>query len=451
MALYGWGNANFLSTTTPPVTARPFMITAWVYPTWTTDGPYAVVTIGQDGSGDNYWMLRGDHASLDVDAIERDASTFIVSQGSMTSAAWNPIAGGYISTSLLEVYEGSTRNSTTSVGDAGTPDAMRIGQRLTSTSRWSFPSGDAIAEIVVWDATGMTQANREALKAKIDAGENPVAINAEIGQPWSGAAVSYWTLENTTDGLVDQIGSNDLTLNGSLSVFGSHPSIDELAPDPATISRPSAVITTERQSDTITDVFIETLDATAVSHVLYGYTSDLGSDPAAWEASADVIDSSLSAGSLADDWEGRDPNTDYYFAVVSTGSGGGKVVSARLGITTAFARPTGATVVSTTASTATIEVTDASGGLAYHMFFVRESADPLSALELRGVVEPGGSLEFTYVDLVDGTEYSFEVAAWDGNEIEADARLSGLTAITATPSGSSIPIFAHHYRQMAAA
>jgi len=61
------------------------------------------------------------------------------------------------------------------------------------------------------------------------AGGNPLNINGQSAQPWTGKLVAYWDLPSTAD-LTDKSGNgHTLTTNGTLTNFASHPTIDAVS------------------------------------------------------------------------------------------------------------------------------------------------------------------------------------------------------------------------------
>lgn len=215
------------------------------------------------------------------------------------------------------------------------------------------------------------------------------------------------------------------------------------APDPATISREPADIAAGKQTHDTAHTRVGTVDATAGNETdLWISTTNHGEDAeATWEANATEFGTIVSANDLVAA-TGLTPNTPHYIVAITTDGSGNKTQSTVLTITTAYAKPTSPTVVSKTSSTATISWTDATGGVAPHQLFQRESADPLSALEFKATVPAGETLQYKFEGLTEGTEYSFEAVAWDGDEGGA-GRYSGLVAAVASTNGAvSIPVLA---------
>lgn len=449
MALTGWSGTNYLHRIAAVISARPLLIGCWGYRTASATGNlYAMFVAEADTSSNHSRSVRLDAVNNDVDAPERDIST----AAATTSAAafpddtWTFMAATFVSATLREAYYGTgNRGANTTSVSPNTPADTIIGARNGGSNPWE--GAGALAEWQAWDLTGFTQANRESLIAKLGAGENPIAIDAESGQPWTGKLVWYVPGTDTSD-INDVVGTAHLTMQGTLTNFGSHPSIDSLGPDAPTISREPADIAAEEQTDTELHVRIDTVDTTpGNTTALWGHTSNLGEGvPATWEATATQIDPSVTTNDLVE-WASRTPNTTYYIIAITTDGSANKAQSTVLAVTTAYARPTGLTLVSSDADSIKISATDQSGGLADHFAFVRPAGGALSALEFRGVVPAGTSpLEFEFVGLDPNTSYDVGFITSAG---ETPDRLSGYAFATHSTRGI-VPIVYHHHQQMAA-
>lgn len=201
-------------------------------------------------------------------------------------------------------------------------------------------------------------------------------------------------------------------------------------PTAAVISRQPASISAGQQTDTRATVSVDSVDTTSgTTHRLYGYTSDLGEDPADWIANASIVAASVGA-SETWSWASRSPNTTYYFVVISTDSDTNRTLSNLLTITTAYAQPTGMTVGTKTSDSVTVSATDASSGAAHIMAFWRKSSETVSQRKHAGTIPAGDTVQWTFTGLENATEYIFEFVAWDGVD-GSSARLSAPTSVTA--------------------
>lgn len=225
-AVTGWSLSNYLArTASTPVTAFPFMLSIWG-----NDGDTAqscLIAIGQDGQNNQQLGVLGLLATTrEVFALSRaTGSQFAQSASGRPANTWFHAFGELNATNYrrasLDGVEGTANTSSTAPGVA---NAVKIGVRPNGSEPYANTGG--LAEASVWATTGMTEANRLALGDKLAAGDNPLAIDAEVGQPWTGLLLAYWRLSTHTD-ITDLSGNGyDLSTVGTLTTFGSHPPVD---------------------------------------------------------------------------------------------------------------------------------------------------------------------------------------------------------------------------------
>ena len=235
MALTGWSTSNYLRRLSQVFNTYPMVISAWGI-TPSVSSTIVAVTLAQSGQDLNR------RAQLHLDGTGPGAIAAQVTDGvghanvlTTTNASvdtWFQMTGEYISTAARAVLlnaGGRPSNETTSK-DPGASDSAYIG--ILQIEQFPWDSSGALAEISIWDGSGMSDANMDSLALKLrpsdyptTPGGNPINIRNEVGQPWSNKLVAYWIDANNT--ITDLSGNgHDLSLVGTLNAFGSHPTID---------------------------------------------------------------------------------------------------------------------------------------------------------------------------------------------------------------------------------
>lgn len=211
---------DYAVTTTPPVTATPLTISAWVNPDAVGAQDYIVhlgdatlTTVTQcfalriDASGQvNFYC---------ADTAGNSAITTNTS-ATMTATAWNHAVG--ISTaanSRRSVLNGNWAES-------GTSATSRTPTGITDCTIGTFPNNGTptnewdgyIGHVAIWDMA-LSQANVEALYA----GANPLTIE-------SANLVAYWPLTNSGAVGEDVVGANSLTLSGNAAYNAAGPTVN---------------------------------------------------------------------------------------------------------------------------------------------------------------------------------------------------------------------------------
>jgi len=226
MALTGWSDTNFLSRAAV-VGTEPFFVAGWcnlassaVYKTLYAQG--AVDT----GANYRHAQITDSSNIAVVESYDGTADGIASSNIGHPASSWFVFGAAFTSGSSRSIWlHTDTRvDDTTAVTITG-GTATRIGKAMNDGAPFAATGG--IAEVSVWNTTGMTLANLDSLVVKIRAGENPININAESSQPWTGKLFRYWPLTNSTT-LTDASGNDatPLTMNGTLTNFASHPTID---------------------------------------------------------------------------------------------------------------------------------------------------------------------------------------------------------------------------------
>jgi hypothetical protein len=157
-------------------------------------------------------------------------STIGASATSITvpTSQWVHLGAEFITTSSrASLVNGADRATNTSAISPNASDSVYLGVKPDATGELKATVG--LAEASVWNCVGLSEANMDSLLVKLAAGENPINVNAEGGQPWSSKLVAYWPLTNTTD-LNDASGNgHHLTMVGTLTNHASHPTIDAVS------------------------------------------------------------------------------------------------------------------------------------------------------------------------------------------------------------------------------
>lgn len=238
MAITGWG-ANHLLHAGLVVSDYPFAIDGWCHVPSYSDSQFVNVTNSdQTAVRGRATYLAANTFSSEV-YVSSGPTSYLASVASPPLNTWVYFTSTFISTILREAYiNAGSRGTNTSTLDPGAADRVMIGE-------WS-DSNIGLGEIAIWNLGAMTQGQRETVWSKRynggsgGNGANPLAIDAEPGQPHTGSLVAYWRLSNTSD-LSDRAGNgHNLSIVGSLSTWaGAAPPVDA---EPSTTPQPSYVL-----------------------------------------------------------------------------------------------------------------------------------------------------------------------------------------------------------------
>ena len=150
-----------------------------------------------------------------------------------TLGQWQAYASTFVSDTLREAYrDGANKGSETSTRAVAAPGETAIGT-WTSASPATFGVKSGIAEVSVWDLAGMTEANRDSWASKMatlveGSAPNPLAVNDETGQPWTGKLTAYIDLDINSATFGDDLSGNGhhFTEVGTLTAFADYPPVD---------------------------------------------------------------------------------------------------------------------------------------------------------------------------------------------------------------------------------
>lgn len=220
MALTSWSTANHLRVLTAPITAEPLGISVWANTPDTAVAQIAAA-LGTDQSGDNC-RAAIKTSSDTAAALARDTGNGNAQSVAMTPDTWQHIMACFVSSTSREAeLDGANLGTNTVSVSPSAPDSVYIGI-LPDQSGFPWDSSGGLAEISLWNLSGFTAQDRRDLTDKLASGYSPLVLDAQTGEAWAGALVSYWPLPSTSD-LTDYAGANDLSAVGTLSNFASHP------------------------------------------------------------------------------------------------------------------------------------------------------------------------------------------------------------------------------------
>lgn len=245
MALTGFSASDFLRQAAVVWPGgQPFLVSWWG---WIESG-YGGATANAYLIGEATGAHRRDTGVFGTE-VRPFAEVVAASTGSANITAlngagnevWFNATGAWVANNLREVWiDGSAKVSNTTNIAANAPQVTNIGARtdVTPGAPAPWPANSGLAEMSVWDTTGFSTANRNSLAALLSAitgsgvALNANNINAQSGQPWTGALVAYWDMRELVDVgggvfIVPDLSGNghDLTVVGTLSLFDSHPPV----------------------------------------------------------------------------------------------------------------------------------------------------------------------------------------------------------------------------------
>lgn len=233
MALTSWSVANFLRRLSTVVSAMPVVMDGWGL-VHTTGGFYTGITIGNTGVDQGLLLYTLNTNVMHVEC--RGGSTVGADTvNSFSADTWFYMAAYELSLTerRARLNAGSEASNTTDAVSLTAPNSVHIGLTGTSAQDGPWDGGGALGEIALWNPTGWTLTDRGNFNAKrynggsAGNGANPLAINAEVGQPWTGALIAYWRLSNTGDLTDLSDNTHDLEMVGTLTNWGgTQPPVD---------------------------------------------------------------------------------------------------------------------------------------------------------------------------------------------------------------------------------
>lgn len=207
------------------------LYTAWGYAT-AFPASQIVFMIGRNdagAAGHRRVLYVAPTGQLVTASKQATSGVFPQATGAFTADAWDSMAASFIGNSTVEVWQAGANKTTNSAGTANTnaPNLSRIGLNQGGGDPWD--NAGALAEIALWDVTGFSVSDRDSLVALAGIASptapNPLAINSQGAQPWSGRLIAYWL--DGANSIADLSGNgHDMTMVGSLSAFASHPPVD---------------------------------------------------------------------------------------------------------------------------------------------------------------------------------------------------------------------------------
>lgn len=229
MALTGWSVSNFLSrsTTTLWNGSDPLFINGWGFRPQDS-GQGDMVGIG-DATVSDEVRTRANNGNTICQDVDNGSVNTAGTGIQAPNNTWFSLQGNRTTSNLDVWLNGANNAGGNASGTTLSVDEIQVGRSILG-SIWGSTWG--LAEVSLWDTTGFSQTDLNNLAAKLATGgaggngANPLDVNAEAAQPWTGQLLAYWRLENTSD-ICDLSGNgHDLALNGTLSNHASHPPVD---------------------------------------------------------------------------------------------------------------------------------------------------------------------------------------------------------------------------------
>lgn len=234
MGVTGLDAANYLTRATSTLWdgSFPLFINLWQWrPQNTGQGDGLGIGVA---AGDQEFRFRVNNSNTivqDVDGgLVRTAGAGLQAPDQTWFAQQGQSFGG---SDFRQVWLNAANNDSdaSAVGDIS-PDELRIGRSLFGSP---FDLNWAIAEGSAWDSTGFSQTDLNNLAALLTNGgsggngANPLDVNEQVGQPWTGRLIAYWRLEDNTD--INDLSTNghDLSIVGTIGTFASHPPVDPVS------------------------------------------------------------------------------------------------------------------------------------------------------------------------------------------------------------------------------
>jgi len=230
MAVTGWSDTNYLRRAAQVINAYPLMVSCW-FNRQTTAAVREICASGNTGATGERIIYCRVTATHTLQAHSASTSVYPGAGGTtvLTQNVWGHGTFEIISEASRAILtDGSDRQFNTTAHNVPTAsNAFYVGRAIGTGEPCGADEG--IAEISGWDCSGMTTGNMDALGVKLAAGENPINVDAEAAQPWTGRLVMYYPLTSTTDLTDASLNGHDLSVQGSVSNFASHPDIDAVA------------------------------------------------------------------------------------------------------------------------------------------------------------------------------------------------------------------------------
>ena len=247
MALTNFKAGNYLS---GPVVkgSYPALIACMA---WSDTDATSGDAVSQGGSSHQRMRLRHDagDARLVKATTRGSASPFATSTTQWSVDQWHLWVGAFLDDTVREAYlDGGGRGEGSDQLATNAPTSTHIGQRNDGTN--PFGAGRAIGWVQLWDISGFSQADREALVARLGTTTgglypDPRAVNDDDSEPWTGRLMTLIRAKDRDD-LDDLVGANNFTIvedgGDPLTVFAAEdPPVDDIddvePPTPLEVTR----------------------------------------------------------------------------------------------------------------------------------------------------------------------------------------------------------------------
>src|SRR5262245_60929974 len=166
MGLTGWDGANYLLRSSQIVSTYPFVISAWVHRV-TTANQKTICEVGLTGQPNHRRVqFRIDPSQfLQLLVYDNSAIDSATASATIPASQWSHAGGEAISTtSRAALVNGANRVSNATSVNPSASDRFSIGTALNGEP---IGTTDGIAEVSLWDGSGMSNANMDSLIAKL--------------------------------------------------------------------------------------------------------------------------------------------------------------------------------------------------------------------------------------------------------------------------------------------
>ncbi len=205
-----------------------YMDSIWINDPTTLDACAVIVSSADNTTATHYNAIITSAAAANT--IARSTDTTNANGGFLftrTAGVWEHVAASFLSASSRSIYHQGVLGVTNTT--AKTQNAFgytKLGALPDDTNAYT---NKCAAELSRWDISGFSQANCDALAARLatlSGGDivDPRIVNAEVGEVWEGRLIRYWKFETNAD-LADYLESeNDFTAYGTVSNY-THPDV----------------------------------------------------------------------------------------------------------------------------------------------------------------------------------------------------------------------------------
>lgn len=222
----------------PLALAEPYLKSFWLYvPSTAAGGGGVHLYDGNDADDNEARFGFANPTNGNINACSRaSAANSCATFNPMPEDQWIHVSLTHHSSTLREIRVNAGAEVTNTASSA--PVAPVISMVGTDFDPGPAPLDAAlgIGSISYWDTLSFSATDRDNLTAELQSGRNPLAINADGAQPWSGRLITIEGVRSYAE-LVDLSDLGPYSIVGSLSVFEvaavpSHPPVD---PPPASV------------------------------------------------------------------------------------------------------------------------------------------------------------------------------------------------------------------------